>query len=1319
MESNKRYYAIVINTHTTETNNDIGMVDGKIVYVTERLARTTIGELPDETTYTNVYSEFLKQNGINKTTQKIDIINGGDYSNLNSFGFSIINTALNGETYTSEIDALTEAYIIGADVQYFVCTMVDGDNDIWIPKWTGIISNYSPGDTYISFSCIDKFMKEYQMMPKTTTSNNDSAEDIPVILGDNKFSKPVTILNERIVDDTYKSRTVLRIKPNCQENVTFKWELDYSQGYLRKISNPTSLPPGYIHSQQGASDTNLIPDFEHGNEMWGPYVARGEPLSYKHPNQYDNGITWAVLTNKVSGVMGTVPSDDYIGKYIQFSEKRTPSDQDIADGTLYKIVGVDLWGAPEYTPEGWKGYTYDVFIIEEAPEGFTDRTVFYGDGYGTDATNGGTSHGGEIVNDSTLYFSIIEVKDRIVISNSPISSLSTINTLTDFVYPSDELKVYTKGAIKEIITTLPTNDIQLDVDNPYINIAGSKYTGGKIPSYIFMKPKNGYWENIEVDYADNTGYRQNLSNSLNDDPTTFDWVAPGLHSDWVGTDMPNGNSLNPGDSFKYCKSNIHLAFDKSAFDIEDYDEYYLMPNFDRPSNLSVFKDIIEYTEPYTPPVTGWDANANNTGNCSAYYYSLEIRNSVTTSEGIRYTPNFNDLNHYLYFPLGLIENTNDNILANNNEYAKYEFKRVVTIPFKLIPWSGEQSGLTGFLNTFPKQMGWEYYDDDYNEHDRFWANQIAFDTEGSLKFNKELFTVNPADEDYNLILSMTPYTYDIVTLDTANMTPTWDTIRLYNVGIMLRKDISINDDIYLKVKGETLENDTPEPTRYEFTVMHTDNNDLDGVYIWNGSEYICSSTRGGYVGVIGLETILGQLSWVLSADIGSGPLIYYVISSSDTYSGPAIGLLTPTTESVRTASMSKNSPAESVEVTATSAPQLVGTYYKVTDELYQKYDGANSAGLQLSSTRWGAGTILGTTLPRVSEEYIYNSTEIPIPNGEWEGLYSTDSITINAAINNIQTNNVYSALKHIVNTYTNIDTVDYHNLESTRSDWNVGRQISTKKNSFEYVRELCKQSFISGWVAGDGSVNFNSFRERLANDDTLVLHSTKDLIIDNSVKNFRRTTISKVYNEINVQYDWNPITEAFNFNYAVNNVDEPSFPLETENWIDYVQGVDSYGDAKDIWEVCHEAYLETRVVNVTPKDRSDLVWANDKGSFNDVSTFDKTEEYAYKYFKMTTDWNTRQKFQVNYSVPLTEDTKLLELMQRVRFNNPTITGTENFVGWITGLEIDAKNDKVNIELTMEISKSRFTPQTGDIIEKGTNIDNIIEDAANTESIIEG
>lgn len=218
---------------------------------------------------------------------------------------------------------------------------------------------------------------------------------------------------------------------------------------------------------------------------------------------------------------------------------------------------------------------------------------------------------------------------------------------------------------------------------------------------------------------------------------------------------------------------------------------------------------------------------------------------------------------------------------------------------------------------------------------------------------------------------------------------------------------------------------------------------------------------------------------------------------------------------------------------------------------------------------------------------------------------------------------------------------------------------------------------------------------------------------------YENTTASKTYfyfTRSGGSYVWNS-GDILNVNYTQFNTAEIL-------WKTFVVGVNSYADAKDLWTLAHQSWMINKRIRKAPSDRTDLEWAVDLDTFYDTNSYDETEEYAYSYFKMLVEWTTRQKLQVNYDLPITVDTVKLNIVDNVLFNDAIIlpNPSEFGEGWVTSVGVDTAKSIMKLGITFE--PTFFAPPmpqiTGvNIIETGSNEDDIIETGSNTDDIIEG
>ena len=272
---------------------------------------------------------------------------------------------------------------------------------------------------------------------------------------------------------------------------------------------------------------------------------------------------------------------------------------------------------------------------------------------------------------------------------------------------------------------------------------------------------------------------------------------------------------------------------------------------------------------------------------------------------------------------------------------------------------------------------------------------------------------------------------------------------------------------------------------------------------------------------------------------------------------------------------------------------------------------------------------------------------------------------------------------------------------------------------FEYLIESAELEATGTyqWMIGygDGGVIYSREIAVVVNE-VADADFTPDNILRGSLTGFTLTPIEKCYNDFSIKY-------GNAKQISIGNVTAESFPAWDESYTDFVQGVDSYSDAKELWEMARKSYTLNSRIRTASADRSTLKYAIDRNEYNNVNTYDSWEEYGWQYAKRFAEWVTRQKLQVYFDVPITTDTVKYELMRKVTFSDPIITPDgETGSGWITSIQCDPKNDVIKLQITFEPNFYIPAPmviQWGDIIETGDNIDSILETGSETDNIIEG
>jgi hypothetical protein len=336
-----------------------------------------------------------------------------------------------------------------------------------------------------------------------------------------------------------------------------------------------------------------------------------------------------------------------------------------------------------------------------------------------------------------------------------------------------------------------------------------------------------------------------------------------------------------------------------------------------------------------------------------------------------------------------------------------------------------------------------------------------------------------------------------------------------------------------------------------------------------------------------------------------------------------------------------------------------------------------------------------------------------------EDIYA--SINGETSIDNVETGTVYGTFNHILKNYDSIaaSDLDFDNLPTTRSDWPVSRQITDKKNSYDYLRQLAEHSFVAIFPTRKGQRKLKAWRE---DEVSVAIHSDSE-VLRNSIKSFTKTQIKDIYNQFTLLYHYNIATKKFERSLTVTNVDQALFPdVSDDTWKTYVGGVNptSYADAKAIWEICRDAYTKSKAIQKAPDTISNLYWYADQnasGSIPSQSPGVSVDNSPWKFLVNLAEWSTRQKDIVTYSLPLTSANIVLELLDHIDFSDTIYTNSIARPGWITSISIDPKKDSMQIEATLDPIELQ---EDAVIIERGVllNEDTITDGINQTDTVEE-
>lgn len=1181
-------YAVVINTGTTITDENIGMYNGIIRFVTDRYV-VTDDTYEDTTLVGNQlywYKNFISKDGLSNAGSQINIEVGGDYAYLQGFDVKLVNMTPTGTPYHltigSEYMQQNGVYPIGSDIQMYV--IID---KIWYARYGGIVTDTVIDDEYFKFVCEDKNIKEYKLLPQNVINSvnypdalpSDNGKPLPRVYGSPLYSKlfVTTTLIKKYLE---KSFTINRLKPNM-----FETSVDGS-GRVSNINSPSTYTPA---SNYG----NAIPPYM---QQW--YQTGNSNISdFKYVNLNNN--YYAIVV----GAPSTFDEQQLVGKFVSVTNKYNESLDKLTDLHLIKEVKV---GSTDYTDSNNSKLIY--LYVDKSPVKLIDNTCLYGN-----------------------------------ITNNPYYYDGSIN-------PADQPAIMTMGydttsIAHAFIVNSNINGIVSDLPVVYSNT---------LPSDIWYQ--NAKYENSNVFLYKAVGDSVGVFKSefVFNNNGVIECVSPFL------TSNTPAHVLHKADYGKYF-----------TYDSNKWADNFASRSIDSLNNI-IFTPVA-----YTKEVT--TGSIINPKKISSQQFNL-------TSEG------------QYGLCLNLTYSTGKNFQNYDSIEINYAFEFLDEIVY---PQGAEHPLVNDGLDLISLGVHAESTD--------FLGNSVG----------------SPYADVGKIPL---PYSYVRFEDSNSNDGTWWFSNIAYNSRLI---------DVQAPQNGLQFDN-----MQYIINPLY------------KGSLYIDNNR-------IPL--------WTHAAELGEQDEYYYLDSQE-----------TNVNNSISTDIFSELNENGSLNTWVTIEPK--------SQNISNNVSSWQPSWSNLKIHYIGIG---GMMEYKFSDLYLkaYDDT----------------------------TSNLYTTIKNIIEDVNGITNVNYNNLELERSSWNVGRQIVDQKNSFDYIQELCNQSYVCGWTGRDGFINFSAYREY---QDSIVTHDTTN-IIKGSIKNLSKTPLSQVFNEMTFKYDWNAITNSFDGVYSISNVDSNSFPLITdvnpvwsdvvydttgkafmyhledgiskvtisdinsdiltiinndptniyklvlpdyseiictnfvfesynsyldystyvidivqsttlsgnysvvsfnyninenfEAWKTYVTGINSYPDAKDIWESCHQSWLESKTINLAPEGYTDLMWY--------VSSDDPTSDSAYKYMVDSVSYMTRQKWKINYQLAVTPDNVKLELMQRVNFSDPIYTGNGQMAsGWITGYSLNPITDIIDIELTFEYFVAIppvIMDQCVDIIETGNAITDIIETGSQPTNIIEG
>jgi hypothetical protein len=271
-----------------------------------------------------------------------------------------------------------------------------------------------------------------------------------------------------------------------------------------------------------------------------------------------------------------------------------------------------------------------------------------------------------------------------------------------------------------------------------------------------------------------------------------------------------------------------------------------------------------------------------------------------------------------------------------------------------------------------------------------------------------------------------------------------------------------------------------------------------------------------------------------------------------------------------------------------------------------------------------------------------------------------------------------------------VDTVSFdalsHPSTGARRDWCIGRQLDGGAASFDLCQDLAQFGFFGIIPRNNGARAAKAWRGSAAvatHDAAVILHG--------SIGSRELTSLSRLYNAPQVNYAWNPGTEKYDLFLQITKIDEDQFPAEATLdgngaalWRSYALGYnnDEYARAKNNWDPCHLSWQRYGLIQTLPDDMADASWFPDaEGAWG----LPAAQNAAKLYMDEICQWTAFRKEIISYRLPNTATHAILELLDKVTFNDSFATDGESVAGWIVGKIVvpgDGSDGKDYIEVSV-------------------------------------
>jgi len=304
-----------------------------------------------------------------------------------------------------------------------------------------------------------------------------------------------------------------------------------------------------------------------------------------------------------------------------------------------------------------------------------------------------------------------------------------------------------------------------------------------------------------------------------------------------------------------------------------------------------------------------------------------------------------------------------------------------------------------------------------------------------------------------------------------------------------------------------------------------------------------------------------------------------------------------------------------------------------------------------------------------------------------------------------ETNTVDITFRHMLETYNGIDPdlLDFTNLGTARNNWFVGRQVTDKKNMFDYIKDFAKNTFVAVFQNRVGKLALTAWRDRT---DTPHAHtgSAPANIVRDSIKKWKLTGVDKIFNNFNLFYAFNPGANDWFRQWQIKDVDDPAERINNDI------------NVRVLWDVCEAAFTNYGVIK---EFKMEMPWFNDRSRvFQEGGVAGLgTDGSAFFFLQEAVFYLTRQKRNVEHNIPINSTNVLIELCDPTTFQDPIYTNNEVLAGHIDFIEYDIKNDEIKVGKILD-PQDTIDDDFGCIQETGSAPDTITESGSQPDTITE-